>query len=139
MRRLALSGLVGVVAMSALAIFATASSGTPFAPGSGSVATADALNGLVVRVTFSGTPTASAGCGDSRATAPQGSPAQVEQLAPAAGGWVVSQSTQVVGGQTAARVSLAGGSIIGAGATFWVANPGTGKTGSLGFSNVDKV
>ena len=139
MRRLALSGSVGVAAMSALAIVATASSGTPLSLGSGSVATADALNGLVVRVTFSSTPTGAVGCGDSRATAPQGSSVQVEQLAPAAGGWVVSQSTQDVGGQTAARVSLAGGSIVGASATFAVAIPGTGKVGSLGFSNVDKA
>jgi lysophospholipase L1-like esterase len=36
-------------------------------------------------------------------------------------------------------VSLAGSSIVGAGATFAVSNPGAGQVGSLGFSNVDKA
>jgi lysophospholipase L1-like esterase len=130
-RRRVLGGSVVVVAMSALAMAASA--------GPRSIATFDALNGLVVRVTFSGTPTAAVGCGDSRATAPQGTPLQVEQLAPSAGGWVVSQSAQLAGGQVGAHVSLAGGSIVGAGATFAVANPGLGQAGSLGFDNVDKA
>jgi lysophospholipase L1-like esterase len=139
MRWHAVNGSVGVVAMSALAIVASANSGNPSARGSGAVATANALDGLVVRVTFSGTPTAAAGCGDGRASAPQGSPVQVEQLAPSAGGWVVSQSGQVAGGQTAAHVGLTGGSIVGAGATVVVANPALGQAGSLGFGNVDKA
>ena len=138
MRQLSLSGSVGVVAISALAIVATASPRSVSAPSSGSVATADALNGFVVRVTFSSMPTGVVGCGDSRASAPQGSSVQVEQLAPSAGGWVVSQSAQVAGGQTSAHVSLVGGSIVGAGATFPIANA-TGQVGRLGFSNLDKV
>src|SRR5204863_7667783 len=126
------------VAMSALAIVATASSGTSFAPGSGSVATADALNGLVVRVTFSSTPTGAVGCGDSRATAPQGSSVQIERLAlRPAGRSRRSRHRSSVDRQP--RVSLAGGSIVGVGATFAVAVPGTGKVGWLGFSNVDKA
>jgi len=127
----AFSGSAVVVAMSALAMAASA--------GPRSIATSDALSGLVVRVTFSGTSTAAVACGDSRSTAPQGSSVQIEQLAPSAGGWVVSQSAQVAGGQIAAHVSLAGGSIVGASATLAVTNPGLGQVGSLGFSNVDKA
>ena len=134
-----LSGSLGVVAMSALAIAASGSSGATPALGFGGVATADALDGLVVRVTFSGVPTAAAGCGDGRATAPEGSSVQIEQLVPSAGGWVVSQSAQVAGGQAGAHVSLAAGSIVGAGAAFAVANPGLGAVGSLRFNNVDKA
>jgi lysophospholipase L1-like esterase len=139
MRSRALNGSVGVVAMSALAIVASANSGTPSVRGSGAVSTTNALDGLVVRVTFSGMPTAAAGCGHGRATAPQGSPVHVEQLAPSAGGWVVSQPAQVAGGQAGAHVGLAGGSIVGAGATVAVANPALGQVGSLGFGNVDKA
>jgi lysophospholipase L1-like esterase len=127
----ALSSSVVLVAICAQAIVASASPR--------SIATSDALDGLVVRVTFSGTPTGVVGCGDSVATAPQGSSVQIEQLAPSAGGWVVSQSTQVADSKTAAHISLAGGSIVGAGATFAIANPGMEHVGSLGFSNVDKA
>jgi lysophospholipase L1-like esterase len=131
MRWHALTGSLVVVAMCAPAIGASARPG--------SIATSDALNGLVVRVTFSGTLTGVVRCGDSGAVAPQGSSVQIEQLAPSAGGWVVSQSTQVADSKTAAHISLAGGSIVGAGATFAIANPGMGHVGSLGFSNVDKA
>ena len=131
MRRRVFGGSVVVVAMSTLAMAASA--------GPGSIGPSDALNGLVVRVTFSATSTAAVGCGDSRATTPQGTSVQVEQLAPSAGGWVVSQSAQVAGGQIGAHVSLAGDSIVGLGATFAVANPGLGQVGSLGLNNVDKA
>lgn len=129
MRWHSLSGSLVVMAMCAPAIGASA--------GPRSIATSDALNGLVVRVTFSGTSTAAVGCGDSKVSVPQGSPLQIEQLAPSAGGWMVTQSTQVADGTTAAHVRLAGGSIVGAGATFAIAN--AGLVGSLGFSNVDKA
>jgi lysophospholipase L1-like esterase len=136
MRWHALGGSVVVVALSELAVVASAGSGTPKAS---KPAVFDALNGLVVRVTFSGTPTATVGCGDSQVSVPQGSPVQIEQLARSAGGWVVSQSAQLVSGPDGAHVSLAGSSIVGAGATFAVTNPGSGQVGSLGLSNVDKA
>jgi lysophospholipase L1-like esterase len=120
------------VALSELAVVASAGSGTPKAS---KPAVFDALNGLVVRVTFSGTPTAAVGCGDNQVSVPQGSPVQIEQLAPSAGGWVVSQSAQLVSGQAGAHVSLAGSSIVGAGATFAVTNPGSGQVGSLALGN----
>jgi lysophospholipase L1-like esterase len=125
-------GSVVAAGISALVIVATAGSGTP-------PAVLDALNGLVVRVTFTGAATVAGACGDSQASAPQGVSFQIEQLAPSAGGWVVSQPSQVAGGQTGARVRIAGGSIVGAAAGFAVANPRTGQTGSLGFVTVDKV
>jgi len=132
MRRHALSGSVVVAAISVLAIVPPAGSGAP-------PAAFDGLNGLVVRVTFSGAPTAAAVCGDAQASAPQGSSLQIEQLAASERGWVVSQSAQVAGGQTGGRVHLAGGSIVGAAAGFVVANPGTGQTGYLAIGTVDKV